>query len=46
MSYIDVLRMPVQMLSDYVKWKIKYDEEIEKAKQKALESIRTTKKHR
>lgn len=46
MSYFDIQRMPVQMLTDYINWKIKYDDEVEKAKQKAIDSIRTNRRKR
>ena len=44
MSYIDILQMPVQALTDYADWKLKYDEETRKAEQKAIESIRSMKR--
>jgi len=46
MSYIDVQQMPVQMLYDYCKWKVKHDEDMDKARQKAIESIRSTNRSR
>ena len=35
MSFIDVIRMPVDTVNKYIEWKIKYDQDVEKAKQKA-----------
>ena len=46
MSYIDVQQMPVQMLYDYCKWKVKHDEDMDKARQKAIESVRSTSRSR
>jgi len=36
-QYQSIMMMPVQRLTSYLKWKIKYDEEIAAAKRDALE---------
>lgn len=46
MSYIDILQMPVDDMSKYIDWKIKYDQDVEKAKQKALEEIKSQRRAR
>lgn len=38
-SYIDVIKMPVNMLSKYLEWKLKYDRDIAKMKVDKLEQI-------
>jgi len=48
MSYIDIIQMPVDTIGKYIDWKVKYDQDVEKAKQKALEDLksqRRAKKH-
>jgi len=40
LSYYQVLAMPVNRLDEYLNWKIKYDQEKEKAKANSLESIK------
>lgn len=40
MSYMDVMGMPVDSMHKYIDWKIKYDEEVDKARQKALDSYK------
>lgn len=40
MSYIDIIRMPVYRLEEYLIWKIKYDTDREKAKSDSLGKIK------
>jgi len=40
MSYTDVMAMPVNRLEEYLNWKIKFDQEREKAKADSLEQIK------
>lgn len=40
MSYSDVMIMPVNRLEEYLSWKIKFDQEREKAKADSLEQIK------
>ena len=44
MSYMDILQMPVDDMHKYIDWKIKYDQDVEKAKQKALEELKSQRK--
>jgi hypothetical protein len=46
MSYIHVLQMPVDDMCKYIDWKIKYDQDVEKAKQKALDELKSQRKSR
>ena len=39
MSYDQVMAMPVNRMAEYLNWKIKYDQDKEKAKANSLESI-------
>lgn len=39
MSYSDVMAMPVHRLDDFLDWKIRYDQEKEKAKSNSLDQI-------
>jgi hypothetical protein len=39
MSYQNVMAMPVNRLEEYLNWKIKYDQDKEKAKAASLEQI-------
>jgi hypothetical protein len=39
MSYSEVLAMPVNRLEEFLDWKIRYDNEKEKAKANSLEQI-------
>ena len=41
MSYIEICQMPVNSMGKYIDWKIKYDQDLEKAKQKALQELRS-----
>ena len=40
MSYIDILRMPVNRLDEYITWKLKFDHDKEKAKSDSLERLK------
>jgi hypothetical protein len=40
MSYIDVLKMPVHRVEEYLTWKIKFDQDREKAKSESLDKVR------
>ena len=40
MSYIDVLKMPVYRVEEYLTWKIKFDQEREKAKSEGLDKLK------
>jgi hypothetical protein len=40
MSYDDVMAMPVKKMEEYLNWKIKFDQEREKAKADSLEKIK------
>ena len=40
MSYDDVMAMPVKRMEEYLNWKIKFDQEREKAKADSLEKIK------
>ena len=40
MSYVDILKMPVQRLEDYLTWKIKFDQDREKIKSDAQSKIK------
>ena len=40
MSYIDILRMPVHRVDEYITWKLKFDQDREKAKAGGLEKIK------
>ena len=40
MSYIDILKMPVNKLDEYVNWKLKFDHDKERAKSDGLDKIR------
>jgi len=46
MSYLDVALMPVDSMAKYIDWKIKYDQDVEKAKQKALEELKSQAKRK
>jgi hypothetical protein len=37
--YTSVMEMPVKRLSNYLKWKIKFDEEVAKAKEDQLNDM-------
>ena len=39
MSYSEVMAMPVNRLDEFLDWKIRYDQEKEKAKAASLEHI-------
>jgi len=39
MGYSEVMAMPVNRLSEFLEWKLKYDHEREKAKASSLEHI-------
>lgn len=41
MSYTDIQLMPVDSINKYIDWKIKYDTDIQKAKQKAYDEMRS-----
>jgi len=40
MSYIDVLKMPVYRVEEYLTWKIKFDQDKEKAKSEGLDKMK------
>lgn len=40
MSYVDIMRMPVKRLEEYIDWKIKFDTDKEKRKSEELEGLR------
>ena len=40
MSYIDVLKMPVNRVEEYLTWKIKFDQDREKAKSENIDKIK------
>jgi len=40
MSYVDVLKMPVYRLDEYISWKIKFDQDREKAKSDSLDKMK------
>lgn len=40
MSYLDIMAMPVFKLSEYIEWKLKYDNDKERAKAKNLEDLK------
>lgn len=40
MSYTDIIDMPVDELSQYVKWKIKFDKDRNDAQLKSLEKMK------
>ena len=37
--YLDIMEMPVKRLENYLTWKMKFDEELAKAKAEKLEQI-------
>lgn len=39
-SYIDVVRMPVDEVRSYIKWKTKYDRDKYDTQQKAIQGIK------
>ena len=41
MSYTDIQLMPVDAINKYIDWKLKYDADIQKAKQKAYDEMRS-----
>ena len=40
MSFMDIMKMPVHKLDEYLTWKIKYDSDREKAKADSLGKIK------
>jgi hypothetical protein len=40
MSYIDVLKMPVYVVDEYLTWKIKFDQDKEKAKSESIDKLK------
>jgi len=40
MSYIDIMKMPVHRLEEYLNWKIKYDQDRQKIKTDALSHLK------
>lgn len=38
-SYNSIMEMPVDRFHNYFKWKNKFDEEVEKAKENAMENL-------
>ena len=40
MSYEDVLHMPVHRVEEYLTWKIKYDQDREKAKSESFDKMK------
>lgn len=40
MSYIDIIHMPVHRLEEYLTWKLKFDQDREKAKSDSLDKIK------
>jgi hypothetical protein len=40
MSYIDILKMPVYRVEEYLNWKMKFDSDRAKAKTDGLDKIR------
>lgn len=44
MSYIHISQMPVDDVNKYIDWKIKYDKEVQKAKQKAFDEMKAKSK--
>lgn len=40
MSYVDILKMPVFRVDEYLTWKIKFDQDREKAKSDGLDKIK------
>lgn len=38
-SYFDIMTMPVDRLNKYLKWKIKFDETVNKAKDEQLNTM-------
>ena len=41
LQYCDIQKMPVHRLEEYMEWKIKFDQEREKAKADSLENFKT-----
>ena len=39
MGYIDIIKMPIYRLDEYLNWKIRYDEEKEKLKSEGLDRL-------
>lgn len=39
-SYIDVVRMPVDEVKSYIKWKTKYDRDRYEVQQKSIQSMK------
>lgn len=40
MSYLDILKMPINECRKYVQWKVKYDKERQEAQKKAMENMK------
>ncbi len=40
LAYTDIMKMPVHRLDEYLEWKIKYDNERERAKADNLDSLK------
>jgi len=40
LSYVDIMKMPVHRLDEYLNWKLKYDQDKEKLKADALGHIK------
>jgi len=41
MSYIDIQKMPVDKINRYIDWKLKWDADVQKAKQKAFDEMKS-----
>ena len=46
MSYTDIQMMPVDKINKYIDWKLKWDADVQKAKEKAFEEMRSKAKVR
>ena len=46
MSYTDIQLMPVDKINKYIDWKLKWDADVQKAKEKAFEEMRSKAKAR
>ncbi len=40
MSYVDILKMPIHELKDYINWKLKYESETEKARSESFDKMK------
>ena len=40
MSYVDILKMPVMRVQEYLNWKLKFDHDREKAKFDSLDKMK------